>query len=127
MPRSALPAAPRLFRYTGPLALALSVALPWAAPVAAQPIQIVNLLELSGAGASVGTNLKNGAELAVKEINAAGGILGRKIELTTLDTQTNPGVAKALAQKAVDMDAYAVIGPIFSGSITCLLYTSRCV
>ena len=125
MPRSALPAAPRLFRYTGPLALALSVALPWAAPVAAQPIQIVNLLELSGAGASVGTNLKNGAELAVKEINAAGGILGRKIELTTLDTQTNPGVAKALAQKAVDMDAYAVIGPIFSGSITVSMNETR--
>ena len=125
MPRSALPTASRLFRFTGPLALALSVALPWAAPAAAQPIQIVNLLELSGAGASVGTNLKNGAELAVKEINAAGGILGRKIELTTLDTQTNPGVAKALAQKAVDMDAYAVIGPIFSGSITVSMNETR--
>ena len=117
MPRSALPAAPRLFRYTGPLALALSVALPWAAPVAAQPIQIVNLLELSGAGASVGTNLKNGAELAVKEINAAGGILGRKLEVVNMDTQTNPGVAKALVVKAIDDGAFAIFGPVFTGSI----------
>ena len=36
---------------------------------------------------------------------------------TSLDTQTNPGVAKALAQKAVDDGAYVVMGPVFSGSI----------
>jgi branched-chain amino acid transport system substrate-binding protein len=53
----------------------------------------------------------------VKEINAAGGILGRKIENTVMDTQSNPGVAKGLAQKAVDMDVFAVFGPVFSGSI----------
>jgi hypothetical protein len=91
----------------------------------AQPIQIVNLLELSGAGATVGANMKNGVELAIKEINASGGILGRKIEITTMDTQTNPGVAKGLAQKAVDMDAYAVIGPIYSGSIAVSMAETR--
>ncbi len=83
----------------------------------AQPIKIAGTYELSGAGASAGTNFKNGVALAVKEINAAGGILGRKIEHTALDTQTNPGVAKALAKKAVDDDAFAVFGPVFSGSI----------
>ena len=36
---------------------------------------------------------------------------------TSNDTQTNPGVAKALAQKAVDNNAYVVIGPVFSGWI----------
>ena len=56
-------------------------------------------------------------KLAVKEINAAGGILGRKIDLISLDTQSNPGVAKALTQKAVDDGAYVVMGPVFSGSI----------
>jgi branched-chain amino acid transport system substrate-binding protein len=93
--------------------------------VQAQPIQIVNLLELSGAGATVGTNMKNGAELAIKEIIASGGILGRKIDVTTMDTQTNPGVAKGLAQKAVDMDVYAVIGPIYSGSIVVSMAETR--
>ena len=93
--------------------------------VNAQPIQIVNLLELSGAGATVGTNMKNGVELAIKEINASGGVLGRKIEITTMDTQTNPGVAKGLAQKAVDMDVYAVIGPIYSGSIVVSMAETR--
>lgn len=66
-------AAPRgITRMLRKLVMALCVALPWALPVAAQPIQIVNLLELSGAGASVGTNMKHGAEIAVREINAAG-------------------------------------------------------
>jgi branched-chain amino acid transport system substrate-binding protein len=81
-----------------------------------KPIQIVEVLELSGNGASTGVNMRNAVELAAKEINAAGGILGRPVEITALDTQTNPSVAKALAQKAIDMGAYVVIGPIFSGS-----------
>jgi len=82
-----------------------------------KPIPIVGLMELSGTGATAGTNFDNGVKLAVKEINAAGGILGRKIEYTSMDTQSNPGVAKALAQKAVDQSAYVVMGPVFSGSI----------
>jgi branched-chain amino acid transport system substrate-binding protein len=90
-----------------------------AAPLfaAAQPVPIVGLVELSGGGATVGTNFNNAVKLGVSEINAAGGLLGRKIEYTSYDTQTNPGVAKALAAKAVDQGAYAVIGPVYSGSI----------
>ena len=42
-------------------------------------IKIANLVEVSGGGASAGTNFKNGVDMAVKEINAAGGILGKKL------------------------------------------------
>jgi branched-chain amino acid transport system substrate-binding protein len=91
----------------------------------AQPIKIANIVELSGAGATSGTNFKNGVELAVKEINAAGGILGRKIETTTADTQSNPGVAKGLATKAVDDGVFAVFGPVFSGSILVSMAETR--
>ena len=80
-------------------------------------IKIASLQELSGGGATAGTNFKNGMDLAIKEINAAGGILGKKIEVTHSDTQSNPGVAKSLAQKAVDDDAFVVFGPGFSGSM----------
>jgi branched-chain amino acid transport system substrate-binding protein len=80
-------------------------------------IKLAILQELSGAGATAGTNAKNGAILAIKEINEAGGILGKKIEASVSDTQSNPGVAKGLATKAVDDDVFAVIGPTFSGSI----------
>jgi branched-chain amino acid transport system substrate-binding protein len=96
---------------------AAALALAASACAFAQPIKIVGLMELSGTGATAGTNFDNGVKLAVKEINAAGGILGRKVEYTTLDTQTSPQTAKALAQKAVDDGAYVVMGPVFSGSI----------
>jgi branched-chain amino acid transport system substrate-binding protein len=80
-------------------------------------IKIAVLQELSGAGATAGTNAKNGIMMAVKEINAAGGIMGKKIEANVADTQSNPGVAKGLATKAVDDEVFAVFGPTFSGSI----------
>ena len=80
-------------------------------------IKIGGIYELSGAGASAGTNFKNGVVLAVKEINEAGGILGRKIEHSIADTQSNPGVAKGLTTKAIDDGVFAVFGPVFSGSI----------
>ena len=81
------------------------------------PIRIVGLVELSGTGTTSGTNFDNGIKLAVKEINAAGGILGRRVEYVSMDTQSAPQTAKALAQKAIDQNAYVVMGPVFSGSI----------
>ena len=104
------------------LALAALVAIPAAAQ---QTVKIANIVELSGPGTTSGTNFKDGVMLAVKEINASGGILGRKIETTTSDTQSNPGVAKGLTQKAIDQDVFAVFGPVFSGSIMVSMAETR--
>jgi branched-chain amino acid transport system substrate-binding protein len=90
-----------------------------------QTIKISGLYELSGPGATAGTNFKNGVELAVKEINDAGGIMGRKLQHSGADTQTNPGVAKGLATKAVDDNAFAVFGPVYSGSIMVSMAETR--
>jgi len=84
---------------------------------AQETVKLINVGELSGPGATVGTNFKNGADLAVAEINANGGLLGRKIALAHLDTQTNPGVARAVVQKALDQNPYALMGPGYSGSV----------
>ncbi|MGJ4948174.1 ABC transporter substrate-binding protein [Bradyrhizobium sp. HKCCYLS20291] len=81
------------------------------------PIKIANVAELSGGGATVGTNWKNGIDLAVEEINAKGGILGRKIEVSHADSQSNPGVARAQVQKALDGEPYVLLGPGYSGSV----------
>jgi branched-chain amino acid transport system substrate-binding protein len=105
---------------------ALATAALMAAPaMAQQTIKIANIVELSGPGTTSGTNFKDGVLLAVKEINAAGGILGKKIETTTNDTQSNPGVAKGLTQKAIDQDVFAIFGPVFSGSIMVSMAESR--
>ena len=90
-----------------------------------EPIKIFGLVELSGTGTTSGTNFNDGAKLAVKEINATGGILGRKVEYTASDTQSQPQVAKALAVKAIDEGAYVVMGPVFSGSILVSMAETR--
>ena len=111
-------------RWFRTLAVALALAI---APIVvnAQPVPVVGLVELSGGGATVGTNFNNAIKLAVKEINAAGGLGGRPIEYSSFDTQTNPGVAKALATKAIDAGAYVVMGPVFSGSIIVSMNETR--
>ena len=89
----------------------------FSAPALAQDtIKVPCLCELSGAGAVAGTNYRDGAHLAVEEINAAGGILGKKIEMVDYDTATDPQVSRALAQKVIDAGAYAIMGTVYSGS-----------
>ena len=106
-------------------AAACAIAMGAPALAQAQAIKIAGLYELSGAGATSGTNFKDGVQLAIKEINAAGGILGRKIDASATDTQSNPGVAKGLASKAVDDDVFAVFGPVFSGSVMVSMNETR--
>ncbi len=88
-------------------------------------IKIANIVELSGGGVTPGTYFRDGIKLAVAEINAAGGILGKKIVATDMDTQTNPGIAKGLTQKAIDDGAFAIFGPVYSGSILVSMAESR--
>ena len=99
-----------------------AVSLYFAAPGFAQDtIKIPNIIELSGAGATVGANWKNGSSLAVDEINAAGGILGKKIILEFVDTASDPGKARAAVQRALDDKPIAIFGPIYSGSVSATL------
>lgn len=97
------------------LAGALMMA-PWS--VSAQDkVKLVDVVELSGVGATAGTNWQRGIDMAVEEINAKGGILGRKIDLVHYDTQTNPGNTRAAVQRAIDEGTYVLLGPVFSGPI----------
>ena len=105
----------RHFRYLGCAAIVASL---WTSQVHAQStVYLPDVVELSGPGAVSGTNWRDGAALAIDEINKAGGILGRKIETEHIDTQSNPGVSRAQIQKVLDRDPYVVLGPIYSGSV----------
>ena len=112
-------------RFALKLIAACTIALGASTGFAQGSIKTVDILELSGSGATAGTNFKNGVELAVKEINASGGILGKEIQTITTDTQSKPGVAKGLTQKAIDNDAFAIYDPVFSGSILVSMAGSR--
>jgi branched-chain amino acid transport system substrate-binding protein len=89
--------------------------------VAQDTIKIPSIIELSGGGATVGNNWKNGSNLAADEINAAGGILGKKIVLEFVDTASDPGKARAAIQRALDDKPVAILGPIYSGSVSATL------
>jgi branched-chain amino acid transport system substrate-binding protein len=85
-----------------------------AAPVAsAAPAPIIIALEapLTGSQASNGIDMYRGAKLAVDQINAKGGVLGRKVKLIKADDQANPDLALEVAQKVKAAGAVAVIGP----------------
>ena len=99
------------------LAAALASALVTGALAQDKPVSFAFIGELSGAGAVSSTNFRDGALMAIEEINAKGGILGRKVELKQYDTQTNPGTARSQMQKAIDEEPYVVLGPIFSGIV----------
>jgi branched-chain amino acid transport system substrate-binding protein len=75
------------------------------------------VLEESGPGAVSGTNFRDGLRLAVEEINAKGGILGKKIDMPVFDTQSEAGVSRGLIQKVLDNKPYVVFGPVYSGSV----------
>ncbi len=113
-------------RFALKLVAAVAFAATALSPALAQDkIKLASIVELSGAGASSGTQFNNGFQMAVKEINAAGGILGKQIEVTTNDTTTQPGVALALTKKAIDQDVFAIFGPVFSGSINVSMKESQ--
>lgn len=80
-------------------------------------VKVAYVGEISGPLAPSGGNFRDGVILAVEEINAKGGVLKQKLALTLYDTQTNPGVARAQMQKAIDGDPYVIFGPILSGNV----------
>jgi branched-chain amino acid transport system substrate-binding protein len=97
--------------------LAASTLMLAAGAAGAADVKFAYVGEISGSIAVSGGNFRDGAILAVEEINAKGGILKDKIALTLYDTQTNPGVARSQMQKALDGDPYLILGPIFSGNV----------
>lgn len=112
---------------SGSAAGAVTLASGLAAPAIAanEPIRIGFLPALTGPGSSTGVAINRGTILAVKEINDAGGVLGKKLELVVYDTKTDPTVIAATASQLInqdkvtvalgftDSDAALALGPIF--------------
>lgn len=78
-------------------------------PTDTSPIKIGVIAPFSGAGTSYGIGIKQGAELAIKEINEAGGINGRKLEMKTADDATNPAESITAIQRLIDFDKVDII------------------
>lgn len=99
------------------------LSLTWVAPLvvsarAAETIKVGLVAPMSGPNARYGAFSSRGAELAIREINSAGGVEGRKIELFTADSQGTPVEGVSATRRLIDQDNVDyVIGDV-SSSVT---------
>jgi branched-chain amino acid transport system substrate-binding protein len=85
---------------------------------AAEPLKIGMVAPVTGPAAESGLYQTQGAKLAIEEINKAGGVLSRQIELVIEDDQTtNPGIVLAFSKLAGDKDIPAFIGSVRSTQV----------
>lgn len=98
------------------LGLAVSgLALGASAAGAEEIIRLGVLPSATGPGAAIGAALTAGVDLAVAEINEAGGVLGRKFEIVRGDTQSNPTTAAGEARRLLEREKVEIlIGPLVS-------------
>lgn len=91
---------PRPYR---PLLAGFTLALAATTPAAqaAGPLRVGLITPLSGGSSDFGTSMMHGAAVAVEEINAVGGYLGRKLELVVRDDKSTPEVGRAAAEELV--------------------------
>jgi len=83
----------------------------------AEPIKIGSVLRLS-IGAEHGIPSKRGVEMAVAEVNQAGGINGRQVEVIFEDEKDSPAASVNAVQKLINVDKVtAIIGPMTSGGM----------
>ncbi len=90
-----------------------------AGPVVAQDtIKIGVTQPLTGAFAASGNYVTEGAKIAEEQINAAGGVLGKKIQLVIEDNKSNPTEAVATAEKLIGKDKVPVMMGAWSSTLT---------
>ncbi len=82
------------------------------------PIKIGVILPLTGSKAKFGAMEKNAYELAKAEINAKGGINGRKIDFAYEDDTGKPDVGRAAAEKLINVDKVPMLAGGYSSSVT---------
>ena len=86
-------------------------------PAEPETIKIGVVMDLSGDLAPMGARMLDGAKLAAQEINAAGGVLGKDVELVEEDGKTDPSAGLDRVKKLIEIDGVQVIvGPMISGT-----------
>lgn len=105
----------RISRITAYLALVAGLSLPGACQ---NTVKIGVILPLTGSQAAFGEAIRNGYLIALDEINAKGGVLGKKVELDIYDDQSKPEQAVLGVSKLVDQDHLSIILGSFSSEST---------
>ncbi len=93
---------------TAVAAIAMLIATAMAAR-AEEPIKVGLVAALSGGSAKSGEGITRGLSVAIDEINASGGLLGRKLELVRRDDESNPAKGQIAARELIDQEKVAAI------------------
>jgi branched-chain amino acid transport system substrate-binding protein len=101
-------------------AAASTVAWPSLALAQGGPLRIGLITPLSGPQEFIGTYVKNGAEVAVEQINRAGGVQGRQLALEIRDDKANPAAALAAARELLGAGINLHVGGISSAVVLAL-------
>ncbi|HEV2550864.1 MAG TPA: ABC transporter substrate-binding protein [Stellaceae bacterium] len=76
---------------------------------AEEPVKVGLVAALSGGSAKSGEGITRGLTIAIDEINGAGGLLGRKVELVRRDDESNPSKGQIAARELIDQEKVVVI------------------
>ena len=107
----------RAFLEVGVTSLAVA-AVPTRVRAQAGAIRLGTLTPLTGSGGNYGPSMLKAMQWVAGEINAAGGVLGRKLELVSEDDQTNPEAGVRAARKLIDLDKVAAIMGTWASAVT---------
>ncbi|HYM03572.1 MAG TPA: ABC transporter substrate-binding protein [Stellaceae bacterium] len=93
----------------GAVAAVIAIAAMSGAPRAEEPIKVGLVAALSGGSAKSGEGITRGLTIAIDEINAKGGVLGRKLELVRRDDESNPSKGQLAARELIDQEKVAAL------------------
>ena len=99
-------------------ALVGAAAFPAVVRAQSAPVKLGTLTPLTGAGGNYGPSMRKAMEWVAEQVNAAGGVNGRRVQLVSEDDQTNPDAAVRAARKLIDVDKVAAIMGTWASAVT---------
>jgi branched-chain amino acid transport system substrate-binding protein len=106
----------------GVLVIAMATAL---SASAQNTVKLAIVAEITGGGAPSGNMWRDGVLLAVEELNKKGGIQGRRLESSVMDTQTDPPTSVAVIRRAINDRPFAILGTVYSSSTVANMEIAR--
>jgi branched-chain amino acid transport system substrate-binding protein len=112
----------RIVIAVGLLVIAMATAL---SASAQNTVKLAIVAEITGGGAPSGNMWRDGVLLAVEELNKKGGIQGRRLESSVMDTQTDPPTSVAVIRRAINDRPFAILGTVYSSSTVANMEIAR--
>ncbi len=104
-----------------PTATSQAATSPTSAATSTEPIKLGMITSLTGNFSVLGQFDRNAVQLIVDQVNKAGGVNGRKVDVQILDDQSNPTQAAVVARQLISSGVSAIVGPVFSSNCLAVL------